>query len=742
MVLINNFNTKLKFTMLAQRILVSALVLLTFFSFAQEGTAELSVEKIWKKYEFYPKSFPGFYSMKDGEHFTRISQDERTFSITKHTFTNYNGGGEVIVKREDLLYKGQFIGVEEYSFNEDESKMLITTNMQNIYRRSYIADFFVLDLKTKKLTILDDKHEHKTLATFSPDGTKIAYVSENNLFVKDLLTEKIIQVTTDGKQNEIINGTTDWVYEEEFAITKGFDWSPDSKQLAYLKFDERFVKEFQMAFYGELYPMQYRFKYPKAGEDNSKVTAYIYTISAKKSKEIPLGDYEYIPRLKWAPVQNHLVIQTLNRHQNQVKYHLVDATTKTVTSKVVFEEKSDAYVEIDDNLLILKDGKSLLRTSESTGYNQIQQVFFSGESKMVTSGNFDIIEFLGIDESSNTIFYTAAEKGPIYKGIYRINLDGSGKKAISKETGYNHAEFSEGMKYFMRISSDANTPSGYALCNSNGDELAVLESNEKLIKKMKEHRLSPKEFMEIQGADGKLNAWIIKPANFDPKKKYPVYINVYGGPGSNTVTDDFDGSDYFYHQLLAQKGYIVFSVDPRGTMYRGAKFKKSTYLQLGKLETEDFIAAAKELQKLPYVDGSRIGIQGWSYGGYMTSLAMTKGADIFRMGIAVAPVTNWRYYDNIYTERFMRTPQENAAGYDENSPINFVKNIKGKYLIIHGSGDDNVHYQNTMEMISTLTEANVQFDMFIYPNKNHSIYGGNTRNHLFNMMLNYTLENL
>lgn len=717
------------------------------FSFTQDKTEnqqapQLSVEKIWKKYEFYQKSFPGFYSMKDGEHFTKINQDERNFSITKHEFTNYKGGGEVIVKREDLLYKGQFIGIEEYAFNGDETQMLITTNMEGIYRRSYVADFFILDLKTKKLSILDDAREHKTLATFSPDGTKVAYVSQNNLFVKDLNTGKITQVTKDGKQNEIINGTTDWVYEEEFAITKAFDWSPDSKQIAFLKFDERFVKEFQLAYYGELYPMQYRFKYPKAGEDNSKVTAYVYSLTSKKAKQLELGDYEYIPRLKWAPAQNKLIIQTLNRHQNHVKYHLVDATGKAIASKMVFEEKSDAYVEIDDNLLILKDGNSLLRTSEASGYNQIQQVFFNGTTKMVTSGNFDIIEFLGIDESTNTIYYTAAEKSPVYKAIYRISLDGSGKKALSKETGYHHAEFSEGMKYFMKTSSDANTPNSFTLCNHNGDELAVLENNEKLVKKMEEYKLSPKEFMEIQGADGLLNAWMIKPPNFDPKKKYPVYINIYGGPGSNTVTDDFDGNDYFYHQLLAQKGYIVFSVDPRGTMYRGAKFKKSTYLQLGKLETEDFIAAAKELQKLPYVDGSRIGIQGWSYGGYMTSLAMTKGSDVFKMGIAVAPVTNWRYYDNIYTERFMRTPQENAAGYDDNSPINFVKNIKGKYFIIHGSGDDNVHYQNTMEMISTLTEANVQFDMFIYPNKNHGIYGGNTRNHLFSMMLDYTLKNL
>jgi dipeptidyl-peptidase-4 len=298
------------------------------------------------------------------------------------------------------------------------------------------------------------------------------------------------------------------------------------------------------------------------------------------------------------------------------------------------------------------------------------------------------------------------------------------------------------MKYFVKYNSDANTPSVISLCDANGEELQVLENNQKLRDKMNKYNLSKKEFMTIDGAAGKLNAWMIKPMNFDPAKKYPVYINIYGGPGSNTVTDEFDGNDYMYHQLLAQRGYIVFSVDPRGTMFQGTAFKKSTYLQMGKLELEDFIAAAKELGKMTFVDKNRIGIQGWSYGGYMTSLAMTKGANYFKMGIAVAPVTNWRFYDNIYTERFMRTPQENAAGYDDNSPINFAKNVKGKYFLIHGSGDDNVHYQNSMEMITALTNANVQFDLFIYPNKDHGIYGGNTRNHLFNMLFNYTLENL
>jgi len=353
-----------------------------------------------------------------------------------------------------------------------------------------------------------------------------------------------------------------------------------------------------------------------------------------------------------------------------------------------------------------------------------------------------VIEFYGIDEANSFIYYSSAEKSPITKSVYKINIDGSGKKILSSDKGYNEAEFTSGMKYFVKTTSNANTPPTYSLCDNEGKEISVLESNAKLRTVLATYPLSPKEFITFQSGSETLNGWMIKPTNFDPSKKYPVYMTVYGGPGHNEVSDSWDGNDYMYHQLLAQKGYIIVSVDHRGTMYRGAAFKKSTYMQLGKLETEDIINTAKELQKMSFVDPERIGIMGWSYGGFMTSLAMTKGADQFKMGIAVAPVTNWRYYDNIYTERFMRTPLENEKGYDDNSPINFVNLLKGKYLLIHGSGDDNVHYQNTMEMIKALVKADKQFDLFIYPNKNHGIYGGNTRNHLFTMMLNYTLENL
>ena len=704
--------------------------------------APITVESIWKDYEFSSRGFAGFKGMKDGEHFTKINQSESTLSITRHKYLEHDREGEVLLTNKDLIFEGKTISIDDYDFNQQEDKLLITSDMESVYRRSYIANFYIFDLKTKKISVLDSKRTALTLAEFSPDGTKVAYVRDNNIYIKDLTTDKITAVTTDGMKNSILNGTTDWVYEEEFAITKGFSWSADSKNIAFLRFDESEVNEFQLEYYGVLYPFIYKYKYPKAGEDNSKVSAHVYNVVSKKKTNLDLGTYEYIPRFKWSATANQLVVQTLNRHQNHVQYHLFDWSQKKMTSKVIFEEKSDTYVEIDDNLLILKDGKSILRTSEADGFTHIYQVGFDGSNKQITKGNWDVIEFLGIDENSQTIYYTSAEKGAIYKGIYSIQLDGSNKTAISEETGYNDAEFAQGMTYFVKRSSSANTPSETSLCFKNGEVIAILEDNKQLKQNLSRYDLTTKEFIKIQGATEELNGWMMKPKNFDPTKKYPVYMTIYGGPGSNTVKDAFGGNDYMYHQLLTQRGYIVMSFDPRGTMYRGTKFKKSTYLQLGKLETEDVIAVAKELGKMDFVDSKRIGIQGWSYGGYMSSLAITKGADQFKMAIAVAPVTNWRYYDNIYTERFMRTPQENATGYDENSPINFVKDIKGKYFLIHGSADDNVHNQNAMEMVNALVKANVQFDLFIYPNRDHGIYGGNTRNHLFNMLLEYTLKNL
>ncbi len=717
---------------------VSILLLFQIISFIAFNQ-EITIEKIWKKYEFYAKSVEGFKSMKDGEHYTRPTTD---LSIKKYSLLNDKDSGTTLVEGKDLLFKGKSIEFDDYEFNSDESKILLLTSTESIYRRSFKAIYFLYDINSKKLQPLDEEHQPQTLAEYSPDGTMVSYIHGNDLFVKNIKTGAVKKLTQDGKRNKIINGTTDWVYEEEFSITKAYGWSPDSKTIAFLRFNEKEVPEFSMAMYGELYPDEYKYKYPKAGEVNSKVTAHLVDVASAKISNLDLGEYEYIPRLNWSSTAKHLILQTMNRHQSSLKYHLVNCTGKKPIHKVIFEEKSDTYIDVDDNLLILKDGKTILRTSEADGYNHIYKLDFDGKATQITKGNWDVIEFLGIDDDNKTIYFSSAELSSIKKAVYAINIDGTNKRLISSDKGYNEAEFTQGMKYCVMNHSDGNTPPSYSLYKNDGTKLRDLETNEVLNSKLKEYKLSTKEFMTFKSNDVELNGWMLKPVNFDATKKYPVYMTVYGGPGHNEVTDAWDGNDYMYHQLLAQKGYIVVCVDPRGTMYRGAKFKKSTYLQLGKLEIEDVINTGKELQKLSYIDPARIGIMGWSFGGFMASLAITKGADVFKMAIAVAPVTNWRYYDNIYTERFMRTPKENEDGYDRNSPINFVDQIKGKYFLIHGSADDNVHYQNSMEMITALVKANKQFDMFIYPNKNHGIYGGNTRNHLFQMMLDYVLINL
>jgi len=701
----------------------------------------LTVEQIWKSGEFYQNGIDGFTSLSDGEHFTKIIDDGRSKLLKKYSFKDFNGDGTTLVNLSTISVNGNTLSVDDAIMNKEGTLLLLKTETSQIYRHSYSTIYYTYDIATKTTQLLYKTDVPQTLATFSPDGKKVGFVAANNLFFKNLTTNAITQLTQDGKLNSIINGTTDWVYEEEFAITQGFQWSPDSKYLAFMRFDESNVKEFSMSLFNDLYPTSYTFKYPKAGEDNSKVSMHIIAIDGDEAMKVSLGEYEYIPRFQWSPVANELVVLTMNRHQNELKYQLV-TNPAAPTAKVFYSEKSSTYIDIDNNLLVLKDGKSILRTSEKDGYNHLYQLGFDGSLRQITKGNWDVIELYGINEKKGIIYYVSAENGAINQTIYSITLDGKKKNPLSATSGTHTAEFSEGFLYFIKNSSTANTVNTYVLCNHTGKELITLEANADLQARLIGMKLAQKEFIQVPGVDGMLNAWIMKPTNFDPSKKYPVYFTVYCGPGHNTVTNAFGGSDYMYHQLLTQKGYIVMSVDPRGTMYRGEAFKKSTYLQLGKLETEDVIAVGKHMQTLPYVDANRIGIQGWSYGGFMTALALTKGADVFKMGISVAPVTNWRYYDNIYTERFMQTPNENAAGYDDNSPVNHVSKLKGKLLLVHGSGDDNVHVQNSMEFVTALVKANKQFDLFIYPNKNHGIYGGNTRNHLFTMMLNYTLENL
>ncbi len=705
-------------------------IISSFNLFPQE---EITVEKIWKYYNYYPNRAEGYNAMSDGISYSVRESDN---SIIKRSFEGKNKGELIFKPSGNFTYDG-------YEFNADESKILFLTDVKNIYRYSYSANYYLFDRATEKIQPLDEKRQPQTLAEYSPDGNQVSYIYKNNIYVKNLKTGIVTQLTSDGEKNAIINGTTDWVYEEEFAFIKAYDWSPDSKYIAYLKFDERQVKEFSMTFYNELYPESYDFKYPKAGEENSKVSIHIAQVERGNEQEVFIGQYEYIPRMEWSPSKNELILQSMNRHQSSLKYHLVDLKADTWASSVIFEEKSETYVDVDDNLIFLNDGNSILRTSEMDGYKHIYKLSFDGTHTQITSGKWDVIDFLGLNAKSNTIYYSSSEPHATQKSVYGIQVNGKNKTELTTAKGYNNAEFLKGMKYFIHTYSNANTPPVISLRNVKGKLVETLEDNDRLAKLIKSsYTLSPKTFSTIETDAAILNTWMILPHDFDSTKKYPVYFNVYGGPGHNEVLDSWDGSDYMYHQLLAQKGYVVFCVDPRGTMYRGAEFKKSTYLELGKLETEDILSCAKVLGEYSWIDKERMGIMGWSYGGFMSSLAITKGADLFKMAIAVAPVTSWRYYDNIYTERFMRTPQENADGYDDNSPINHVDKLQGNYLLIHGAADDNVHYQNTMEMVNAMVAANKQFDLFIYPNKNHGIYGGNTRNHLFQMMFDYILKNL
>jgi len=699
----------------------------------------LSVERIWRNYEFTTKSAGAYQMLQDGQHYVEWGGNG---NLVKGDLSDDAKNKEILIPGSTLVWNDKPIEVAGFEFNASEDKVLLWTAPKAIYRRSFEAFYFLYDLNSKKLEALDADHAPQTLAEYSPDGTSVSYIHGNDIFIKELKSGKMTKVTQDGKRNKIINGTTDWVYEEEFAITKAYCWSPDSKYLAFLKFDEREVPEFQMAMYGQLYPEHYTYKYPKAGELNSKVTLHIVDLKSLKIQGVEVGIYEYIPRLNWSSKANQLVVQTMNRHQNELNYWLVDATQKHFKTTKFFTETSTTYIDVDNNLLVLQDGKSILRTSESSGFNHIYKLGFDGSTTPITKGDWDVIEFLGFDEQTQTIYYSSAELGAIYKSVYSIQIDGSQKKNLTAALGYNNATFLKGMKYFIHTYSNANTPPVICLRKSNGEFVKTLEENTALLDKMRNEKLSPRVFISIPTPSVILNASLIYPVSYDPTKKYPVFVNVYGGPGHNEVLDCWDGNDYFFHNLLAQDGYMVLSIDPRGTQYRGADFKKSTYLQLGKLEIQDVIEATKVFAQRSDVDASRLGIMGWSYGGFMSSLAMTKGNGLFKVGIAVAPVTNWRFYDNIYTERFMRTPQENAKGYDDNSPINFAKDLQGKYFLIHGAADDNVHYQNSMEMISALVKANKQFDLFIYPNKNHGIYGGNTRNHLFNMIHDYILKEL
>ena len=717
----------------------------------------LTNETIWKDYAFYNESVSGVRSMNDGENYTSLVSDPKSGMTTIKKFPyNSESQPESIIDLSALIFVGsegkKRIKINDYQFNADETKILLATEQESIYRHSTKAYYYVYDIETKKMAELSESSKGKQrLAQFAPFGNKVAFVRENNIFITDLDEKQEIQITSGGKMNEMIFGATDWVYEEEFSFDNGLYWSPDGRKIAYYYFDESKVKQFQLAMYDGLYPSQYEFKYPKAGEDNSVVQVFVYELSSKRTSAFDTGiDTDiYLPRIKWTNDPDVLMVTRMNRLQNKLELMIGDfdetrPNNTGVRTKVIYSEESETYIDITDNLIFLSDNKSFLWSSEKDGYNHLYRINLKdGSSSQLTSGKWDVTELVGVDEDNKLIYYLSAEESPMERDLFTIKLNGSSKKKISTRKGQNEVAFSKGFKYYINYHSDANSPYYITLNNSTGEELKTLKDNQRVKDAMNTYGFAQKEFIKIKTEEGiELNAYMIKPKEFKETHQHPVFMHVYGGPGINTVHDAWGGQNFAWFQLLTQKGYIVVSVDARGTGYRGRDFKHCTYLQLGKYETEDQIAAAKWLGDLPYVDKNRIGIFGWSYGGYMSSLCITKGVGVFKSAIAVAPVTNWRYYDNIYTERFMRTPQENGENYDVNSPINHIAELQGNYLLVHGSADDNVHYQNTMEMINALVNANKQFDLFIYPNKNHGIYGGNTRLHLYNKMTNFILDNL
>ncbi|MFH2143315.1 MAG: S9 family peptidase [Bacteroidota bacterium] len=719
----------------------ATLLIILLFSgliFSQEKK-DISLEDVWVVYSFYPQSIDGLKSMEEGEYYAQINLNR---DIDKYSYKT-GKKVETIFSLNDISQEKKPKNISDYFLSADETKILLSTDNEQIYRHSFKASYYVWDMKLKKLTYLSENGK-QMLADFSPDGNKIAYVRDNNLFYYNLTTAKEIQITTDGKVNEIINGAPDWVYEEEFSFSKAYEWSPDSKYIAYIRFDETNVKEFNMTTYGSLYPEWYKYKYPKAGEENSKVSVHIYNISANKSIDVDLGLETdiYIPRILWTKSSENLSFQKMNRLQNKWEIFIANSTNGSV--KKLYQEINKCYIEITDNLTFLSDGQSFIITSEKDGYNHIYLYNFEGkEIKQITSGNWDVTKFLGYDSKLNLYYYLSTETSPVERLLYSVSGDGIKKTRLTSESGVHDIEFSKGFKYYVDYFSDSNTPTIISLYNSSGKLIRKLEDNQVLIDKMKDYKFTKKELFTFKTSENvELYGWMIKPFNFDENKKYPVFMTVYGGPGRQTVMNEWDYTQLWY-QHIANKGYIIVSVDNRGTDGRGAEFKRASYGQMGKLETIDQIEAAKYLAELQFVDGNRIGIQGWSYGGYMATLCMTKGADVFKAGIAIAPVTNWRYYDSIYTERYMGMPQDNADGYDENSPINFVNKLKGPYMLAHGTADDNVHFQNTVELVDALVQADKHFNLMFYPNSNHGIYTGrNTRYHLFSQMTNFIIENL
>ena len=727
-------------------VILLLLVNLTLTSLAQSDQ-KITLEDLFVKNTFKTHTVDELRPMKDGEHYTTL---ENGTQIVKYSFKT---GKEVEVVFDITSIKDAPVSkFSSYDFNSDETKVMLTTDVKPIYRHSFTATFYVWNFVTEEFTALSEKGAQQA-ATFSPDGERIAFVRNNNIFIKNLKFGTENQVTYDGEKNKIINGVPDWVYEEEFGYNKALWWSPDSKFLAFVRFDESQVPDFTMPIYaGEspryekysVYPGEETFKYPKAGEKNSEITVLVHELRSKTNMPADIGEDKniYIPRLNWTPDANNLVIMRLNRFQNNLD--VLYANPYTGDSRLIFTEKNKRYVDETflDNMIYLEDGTFVIN-SERDGWSHLYLYDKNGfQLAQLTKGKFDVTKYYGYDNVKKLFYYQAAAESPLRREVYYISLDGKKKGKLSTQPGTNDAIFSKNFNYYVNYFSDSKTPLQITLYDIKGIRINVLQDNTVLKNTIKAMALPQKEFFGFTTSQGvELNRYMLKPPGFDSSKKYPVVMTQYSGPNSQSVADNW-GRGIGWEDYLAQEGFLVVCVDPRGTAARGEDFRKITYLQLGRYESDDMVEAAKYLGKQPFVDKSNIAIFGWSYGGFMVLLTMEKGGELFKAGISVAPVTSYRFYDSVYTERYMRTPAENAEGYDENAPLSHAGDIKGRLLIIHGSADDNVHAQNTYEFTEKMVQAGVQFDMAIYTNRNHGIRGGNTSLHLYTKMTDFLKEQL
>ena len=722
------------------------LCLCTLASFAQDGQA-LDLKDIVSG-KFRAENIYGVIPIPgDGEHYSQMNPEGT--QIIKYSFKT--GKPVEVLFDAATARECTFKTFDSYSFSPDGTKLLIATETTPIYRHSYTAVHYIYSLKRNingEINNIVEKLSDggpQQVPVFSPDGTMVAFVRDNNIYlVKFLYGNSESQVTEDGKRNAILNGIPDWVYEEEFSFNRALEFSADNKMIAYIRFDETEVPSYSFPVFAgsnphitafEKYPGDYTYKYPKTGEANSKVSVHTFDIKSKVTRkmQVPMDADGYIPRIRFTHDPNKLAIITLNRHQNRLDMYFGDP--RSTVCKQVLRDESDAYIKeaVFDNIIFYPENFSFV--SEKSGYNHLYWYSMGGNLlKQVTAGNYEVKDFLGWDADDNSFYFTSNEESPLRKAVYKIDRKGK-KTKLSTQPGINTAQFSANMKYYMNRYSNLSTPTVITLNDNAGKVLSTLVTNDNLKKTLTQYNVPQKEFFTFQTQDGvTLNGWMMKPTDFSASKKYPVLLYQYSGPGSQQVLDTWSIS---WETYMASRGFIVVCVDGRGTGGRGADFEKCTYLNLGVKEAKDQVATAQYMGSQSYVDKSRIGIWGWSYGGYMTIMSMSEGTPVFKAGVAVAAVTDWNYYDTIYGERFMRTPKENAEGYKSSSAFTRANQLNGNLLLVHGMADDNVHFQNCAEYAEHLVQLNKQFDMQVYTNRNHGIYGGNTRYHLYTKLTNF-----